>query len=375
MCDFLLSITSSLSIFTCIYVELRWRFRVSSEQISSVSAHGMFPCLLFRCSVLQTRFRVFNKYHMFPYVSPSEAPPFFFNPCDRTVMFCFFRSYFNFFERPQQSLPVLTSSGRFHSVAVNDHVFLVEDLQYRVTKIFPEEGSVRLQKINCRDRPFKRSLKQIWLPPPVTCEVSVTADLPTANCFCPEPMPPQILPDISDSAVQMDLPQRDAMDEWVSLMTDNLEQAVSEARKQLEQSQQQLRSTQQAEAALQSQVASLTTEVEHLRSRLQDLTATHNDLMNHSMAQLETIGSLRSQLTNKSSNAEPILRLLRQLLLTLPTDFDDDLTPDDTLYHFLCCAPDADTATLSGSANLLLKCLHPDKSHSCHQFNNRDFYC
>ena len=80
-------------------------------------------------------------------------------------MFCFFLgSYFNF-QQPQQSLPVLTSSGRIHSVAVNDHVFLVEDLQYRVTKIFPEEGSVRLQKINCRNRPFKRSLKHIWLPP------------------------------------------------------------------------------------------------------------------------------------------------------------------------------------------------------------------
>ena len=245
-------------------------------------------------------------------------------------------------------MPVLTNSSRIHPVAVNDHVFLVEDLQNRVTKIFPEEGSVRLQKINCRDRPFKRSLKQIWLPPPATCEVSVTADLPTANCFCPEPIPPQILPDVSDSAVQVDLCQRDAMDEWVSLMTDyssvdNLEKAVSEARQQLEQSQLQLRSTQQAEAALHSQVASLTAEVGHLRSRLQDLNDTHNDLMNHSMAQLETIGSLRSQLTNKSSNAEPILHLLRQLLLTLPTDFDDDLTPDDTLYHFLCCAPNADT--------------------------------
>ena len=264
-------------------------------------------------------------------------------------------------------MPVLTSSGRIPPVAVNDHVFLVEDLQYRVTKIFPEEGSVRLQKINCRDRPFMRSLKQIWLPPPATSEVSVTEDLPTANCFCPEPIPPQFLPDVSDSAVQVDLPQRDAMDEWVSLMTDyssvdNLEKAVSEARQQLEQSQLQLRSTQQAEAALHSQVASLTAEVGHLRSRLQDLNDTHNDLMNHSMAQLETIGSLRTQLTNKSSNAEPVLHLLRQLLLTLPTDFDDDLTPDDTLYHFLCCPPDADTATLSGRANLLLKCLHPDKS-------------
>ena len=80
------------------------------------------------------------------------------------------------------------------------------------------------------------------------------------------------------------------------------------------------------------------------------------------MAQPETIGSLRSQLTNKSSNAEPILRLLRQLLLTLPTDFDDNHTPDDTLFHLLCCAPDADTAILSGRANLLLKCLHLDKS-------------
>ena len=125
------------------------------------------------------------------------------------------------------------------------------------------------------------------------------------------------------------------MDEWVSLMTDyssvdNLEKAVSEARKQLEQSQLQLRSTQQAEAALHSQVGSLTNEVKHLRSSLPDLTDTHKDLINHSMAQFETIGSLRSQLTDKSSNAKPILRFLLQLLLTLSTDFDDDLTPDDT---------------------------------------------
>ena len=221
---------------------------------------------------------------------------------------------------------------------------MVEDLQYRVTKIFPEECSVRLQKINCPDRPLKRSLKQIWLPPPANCEVSVTANLPTANCFCPEPIPHQILPDVSDSAVQVNLPQRDAIDEWVSLMTDyssvdNLEKAVSEARQQLEQSELQLRSTQQAEAALHSQVASLTAEVEYLRPRVQDLNDTHNNLMTQSMAQLETIGSLRSQLTTQTSNAEPILRLLGQLLLTLPTDFDDELTPDDTLYHFLCSAP------------------------------------
>ena len=197
--------------------------------------------------------------------------------------------------------------------------------------------------MNCRNCPFKRSLKQIWLLRPAICEVSVPAVLPTANCFCPEPIPPQSLPDISDSAVQVDFPQRDAMDEWVFLMADyssvdNLENAVTEARKQLEQSQLQLRSTQQAEAALHSQVASLAVEMEHLRSRLQDLNDTHNNLMTHSMAHFETTGSLRSRLTTKSSNAKAILRLLGQLVLTLPTDFDDDLTPDDTLEHFPCYA-------------------------------------
>ena len=235
----------------------------------------------------------------------------------------FFRSNFTFFQQHQQSLPVLTSLGRIQCVAVNDHVFLFEDLKYRVTKIFSKEGSVRLQKILCCDRPFKRSLKQNWLPAPDTCELSVTANLLMANGICPQPIPPQVIPDISDSAVQVDLPQRDSMDEWVSLKTDyssvdNLEKAVSEARKQLEQSQLQLRSTQQAEAALQSQIASLTAEVEHLQSRLQDLNDTHNDLMTHSMAKIETIGSLRSKLTTKSSNAEPIIRLLRQLFLNPP---------------------------------------------------------
>ena len=54
------------------------------------------------------------------------------------------------------------------------------------------------------------------------------------------------------------------------------------------------------------------------------------------MEQIETINSLRSQLTSKSSKFEAVLRLPRKILLTLPTDFDDDFTPDDTLNHFLC---------------------------------------
>ena len=62
--------------------------------------------------------------------------------------------------------------------------------------------------------------------------------------------------------------------------------------------------------------------------------------MAHSLAQTEQIGELRSALP------EPILCLVRQLLLTLTTDFDEKLSPDDTLCHFLYSSPDADAATL-----------------------------
>ena len=137
---------------------------------------------------------------------------------------------------------------------------------------------------------------------------------------------PQILPDFSETAVEVDLPPRDAVDEWVSLMTDyssvdDLEKAVSEARKHLEQSQLQLHSTQEAEAALQSQIASLAAEVELLRSRLPDLKDTHNQLMSQSVEQLETIGSWSSQLTTKPSNAatKQSIFLLRNLSVSTRT--------------------------------------------------------
>ena len=98
-------------------------------------------------------------------------------------------------------------------------------------------------------------MEQIFLPSPATSEVSVTANLPTANCLCPEAKPPQILPGISDTAVQVELPKWEATDEWVSLMTgyssvDSLKQASFDTRKQLEHSQPRFQTTQQAEAGL-----------------------------------------------------------------------------------------------------------------------------
>ena len=89
------------------------------------------------------------------------------------------------------------------------------------------------------------------------------------------------------------------MDEWASLMAEyssvgDLDQAVSDARKQLKQSQLQLQTTPQAEAAMQSRVSSLNAEVEQLRSLLHNVTETHNELKSHSKEQLKTIRSMRS---------------------------------------------------------------------------------
>ena len=76
-------------------------------------------------------------------------------------------------------------------------------------------------------------------------------------------------------------------------------------------------------------------------------------------SQTEQIVELRSRLPDKQP---PLLPFLRTLLQTLPTDFSDDDTPDDSLYHFLCADPAADQNTLASSANALLHFLHLDKS-------------
>ena len=117
-----------------------------------------------------------------------------------------FRSCFNFFNRqPAVRNNVLKTSARVHPVAVKDHVFLVGNLQYRVNKVWPESDTVCLQKITTRDRPFKRFIRrQIWLPPPPTADSSDSVDLPSSNCFCPEPLPPPVLRAVEDISKQAD---------------------------------------------------------------------------------------------------------------------------------------------------------------------------
>ena len=120
-----------------------------------------------------------------------------------------------------------------------------------------------------------------------------------------------------------------------------------------------MQKAEEAVAALKTQIQTLQADNKHLRSSLGDLNATHNSLMTHSLSQTEQNGEFRSHHPEK---LPPLLPFLRTLLLTLPTDFTDDNTPDDSVYHFLCADPAADQTIFSSNANIFLRFLHPEKN-------------
>ena len=295
------------------------------------------------------------------------------------MFFLFLRSSFQFLGRsalPSPAVPVITSSGRVAPISVGDTVLLVEDVKYRVQKLFPSDGTVVLQKINTRDRPFKRFISQLWVLLPSTHDAVADVAMPLAPRLCPDPEPPRLLPDTCNSTTQVDIPSAaNDLDKWCSLMTDyssvdRLQQAFDEARIEartfFDLNSQLLtdlaavrQEAEEAVATLKSQIQTLQADNKHIRSSLADLNATHNSLMAHSLSQTEQIGELRSRLPEKQP---PLLPFLRTLLLTLLTDFTDGNTPDDSLYYFLCVDPAADQTTLSSNANTLLCYLHPDKS-------------
>ena len=155
---------------------------------------------------------------------------------------CFFFVFFVFVPVSRllsctiSAVPVMTSSGRVTPISVGHTVLLVEDVKYRVQKLFPSDGTVVLQKINTRDRPFKRFISQMWVPPPSTHDAVADVDMPLAPCLSPDPEPPPLLPDTCDSKTQVDIPSTtNDLDRWCSLMTDyssvdRLQQASDAAR-------------------------------------------------------------------------------------------------------------------------------------------------
>ena len=250
------------------------------------------------------------------------------------------------------------------AVAVGDIVHLVEDTNYLVKKLFPDGRTCLLQKVNGNLPRFRRFLSQLWVPPPSTTDVSASANFPTANCLCPDPVAPPIK---SDVEIQVDRDEQQAMDEWCSLMTDfssvdRLQTAFNEAREEARryfglcsEAHEQITSLKQALLNLEADkeaelnklrtahlqaVADLQKETDDIRVTYGDLRATHDQLMRESLDRIEELTSLRTQLANcDNSSQQALLRLVRSHLLSLPCDFGGAWTPDDTFTTSCVAVP------------------------------------
>ena len=159
-----------------------------------------------------------------------------------------------------------------------------------------------------------------------------------------------------------------ALNDWVTATTDffsvtQLDKAFQDARREAEVFYDMYTEADLADASARKQIEHLTSESQQLRSSLDDLNRTHNRLMADSLRHLDEISSLRTQLISlDGSHTKALNSMIQHHLLSLPTDFNDPATPDDTLYHFLCCNPSADMSTIVRHANTFLRCLHPDKT-------------
>ena len=127
----------------------------------------------------------------------------------------------------------MTSSGCVALVAVGDAVLLVEDIRYRVQKLFPADGAVVLQKINTPDRSFKWFISQIWVSVPAMANAAAGTAFPSV-CGCADLEPSCLLPDTSHFATQVEIETSTAHDTWCLLMADDssvdsLQRAFDEA--------------------------------------------------------------------------------------------------------------------------------------------------
>ena len=113
---------------------------------------GTCPCLSWSSAVQHVSVLRYDFLHTFPYVVPfgltathTATPLLIF----AILVFFVFRSSFQFLGRsaaPSPAVPVITSSGRVSTIGVGDTVLLVEDVKYRVQKLFPSDGTVVLQR-------------------------------------------------------------------------------------------------------------------------------------------------------------------------------------------------------------------------------------
>ena len=97
-------------------------------------------------------------------------------------------------------------------------VRLLDPFEYRVIRINPTSQNVTLKKINApQNRLFVRAANQLWVPPPTSLSISVNVNEPTENCLCSPRLPPAVLPETFDIAVDASMDAEKAMELLVTV--------------------------------------------------------------------------------------------------------------------------------------------------------------
>ena len=111
------------------------------------------------------------------------------------------------------SASFVSCSSRVTELAHGSKVRLLDPFEYRILRINPTSQNVTLPKINApQNHPFVRPATQIWVPPPTSVSVSVDVKEPLEACRFPSPLPPPVLPDISDAAFGVSMETEEAME-------------------------------------------------------------------------------------------------------------------------------------------------------------------
>ena len=110
---------------------------------------------------------------------------------------------------------------------------LLDLFEYRVIRINPTSQNVTLKKINApQNRRLVRAANQLWVPPPTSLSISVDVNEPTEICLCFSPLPPPVLPDTFDVAVEASMDAEEATELLVTELdsVQRLQKGFEEAR-------------------------------------------------------------------------------------------------------------------------------------------------
>ena len=172
---------------------------------------------------------------------------------------------------------------------------------------------------------------------------------------CSPPLPPPVLPDTFDVALDASMDAEEAMELLVTEFdsVQRLQKGFEEARVAASNTFQVLGKTVQ-------ELREKETKITALNQRLTALNE-NSSLLARTFELTEEVSSLKAAAVNPQLHQAYKEMLLHQMS-TYPTTLD--FAPESMLYDLLCCLPTASADTLNSRARHILLLIHPDKNPS-----------